>query len=325
MVRAFRLGGGFMRRVATVFGGAGFIGRAVVQRLAKQDYVVRVVTRNPDRVRDLKTAGFVGQIVPLAADPGEDASVARAVEGAEAVVNLIGILFERRPGDFDRLQGEAPGRIARAAAAAGVQRLVHLSAIGADAASESLYARSKAAGEAALLAAFPAATILRPSIVFGPEDAFFNRFAQMATLLPVMPVVSGATRFQPVFVGDVAEAVMAALARDDAAGRVYELGGPRIWTFRELMAFILETTQRRRKLVDMPMGLMRFQARLAEKLPAPPITTDQLLLLQKDNVVGEGAATLADLGIAAKAVEAVVPAYLARFRPGGGRRDAAPA
>jgi uncharacterized protein YbjT (DUF2867 family) len=313
-----------MRRVATVFGGAGFIGRAIVQRLAKQDFVVRVVTRNPDRVRDLKTAGFVGQIVPLAADPTEDAGVARAVEGAEAVINLIGILYERRAGDFERLQAEAPGRIARASAAAGVAHLVHLSAIGADAASESVYARTKAAGEAAVRAGFPAATILRPSIVFGPEDAFFNRFAQMATLLPFMPVVSGDTRFQPVFVGDVADAVMAALAQAEAAGQLFELGGPRVWTFRELMAFILETTRRRRRLVDMPMGLMRFQARIAEKLPAPPITSDQLLLLQKDNVVAEGAATLADLGIAAKAVEAVVPAYLARFRPGGGRRDTAP-
>jgi NADH dehydrogenase len=311
-----------MRRVATVFGGAGFIGRAVVQRLARQDYVVRVVTRNPERVRELKTAGFVGQIVPLAADPGEDAAVARAVEGAEAVVNLIGILFEQRPGDFDRLQGEAPGRIARAARAAGVRRLVHLSAIGADASSPSLYARSKAAGEAALRAGFPEAVILRPSIVFGPDDAFFNRFAQMATLLPFMPVVSGDTRFQPVFVGDVADAVMAALAREDAAGRTYELGGPRVWSFRELMAFILETTRRRRKLVDMPMGLMRLQARIVERLPAPPITTDQLILLQRDNVVADGAAALADLGIAAKSVEAVVPGYLARFRPGGGRRDA---
>jgi uncharacterized protein YbjT (DUF2867 family) len=312
-----------MRRVATVFGGAGFLGRAIVQRLAKADYVVRVVTRNPDRVRDLKTAGFVGQIVPLAADPTEDAGLARAVEGAEAVINLIGILYERRPGDFERLQGEAPGRIARASMAAGVQRLVHVSAIGADAASESVYARTKAAGEAGLRAGFPAATILRPSIVFGAEDAFFNRFAQMATILPFLPVVSGATRFQPVHVGDVAEAVMAAIARDDAMGRTYELGGPRVWSFRELMAFILEVTGRRRMLVDMPMGLMRLQARLLEKLPAPPLTNDQLILLQKDNVVAPDALTLADLGVSAKAVEAVVPGYLARFRPGGGRRDAA--
>jgi uncharacterized protein YbjT (DUF2867 family) len=312
-----------MRRVATVFGGAGFLGRAIVQRLAKADYVVRVVTRNPDRVRDLKTAGFVGQIVPLAADPTEDAGLARAVEGAEAVINLIGILYERRPGDFERLQGEAPGRIARASMAAGVQRLVHVSAIGADAASESVYARTKAAGEAGLRAGFPAATILRPSIVFGAEDAFFNRFAQMATILPFLPVVSGATRFQPVHVGDVAEAVMAAIARDDAMGWTYELGGPRVWSFRELMAFILEVTGRRRMLVDMPMGLMRLQARLLEKLPAPPLTNDQLILLQKDNVVAPDALTLADLGVSAKAVEAVVPGYLARFRPGGGRRDAA--
>jgi NADH dehydrogenase len=310
------------RKVATVFGGAGFIGRYVVSRLAAQDYVVRVVTRDPPGARFLATQGRVGQIVPLAAALGDDAALARAVEGASVVVNLLGILFERRPGDFQRIQAEAPGRIGQAAAAAGVAHLVHLSAIGADAQSPSLYARSKAAGEAAVLAAFPAAVILRPSVVFGAEDGFFNRFAQMASLLPVMPVVSGDTRFQPVHVGDVADAVMAAIAQPQAAGQTYELGGPRVMTMRQVLRMVLDVTRRDRRMVEMPMRFMEFQAKLLERLPTPPLTQDQLLLLGHDNVVAEGAKGLADLGIAATSVEAVVPTYLTRYRPGGGRRDA---
>jgi NADH dehydrogenase len=314
--------GALERKVATVFGGSGFIGRYVVQRLAQQDYVVRVAVRDPQGAAFLQTQGRVGQIVPLAAGITDLAAIARAVEGAETVVNLVGILHERRPGDFHRLQGEAPGALARAAMSAGVGSFVHLSAIGADAASPSLYAQTKAEGEAGVLAGFPGATILRPSVVFGPEDAFFNRFAAMARL-PFMPVVAGATRFQPVYVGDVAEAVTAALADPAARGKVYELGGPRVMTMREVLRFILETTRRRRPMVDMPMGLMRFQAGLLERLPAPPLTRDQLLLLGRDNVVTPGVPGLAELGIAAKSVETVVPGYLRRFRPGGGRREAA--
>ncbi|MCX8134104.1 MAG: complex I NDUFA9 subunit family protein [Roseococcus sp.] len=305
-----------MRKVATVFGGAGFIGRHVVQRLAREDYVVRVAGRDPVRARALQTMGRVGQIVPFAADITEEAAVARAVEGAEVVVNTVGILH----GDFERVQAEGPERLGRLSAAAGVGRLVHLSAIGADAESPSRYARSKALGEAGLRRHFPGATILRPSIVFGPGDGFFSRFGQMAMLLPVMPVISGGTRFQPVHVGDAADAVMAALHRPEAAGRTYELGGPRVWSFRELLAFIVKETGRHRPLVELPMGLARLQARIGEWLPNPPLTRDQLLLLQRDNVVGEGALTLADLGIAPQPVEAHAPALLARFRPGGNRR-----
>ena len=308
------------RKVATVFGGSGFIGRYVVQRLAQQDYVVRVAVRDPAGARFLQTQGRVGQIVPLAAPVTDAAAVARAVEGAEVVVNLVGILYERRAGDFVRIQGEAPAAVAAAAKAAGAQSFVHLSAIGADAASPSLYAQTKAQGEAGVRAAFPEATILRPSVVFGPEDAFFNRFAAMA-VLPVMPVVAGETRFQPVYVGDVADAVAAALADPAARGKTFELGGPRVMTMREVLRFILETTRRRRPMLDMPMGLMRFQAGLLQRLPKPPVTRDQLLLLERDNVVGAGMPDLAALGIQAKAVEAVVPGYLKRFRPGGGRRE----
>lgn len=312
--------GSTVRKVATVFGGTGFIGRYVVQRLANLDYVVRVATSHPGAGRFLQTQGRVGQIVPLAASVADPGAVARAVAGANLVVNLVGILHERKPGDFQRLQAEGAGTIARLAAEAGTERLVQVSAIGADPNSPSQYGKTKAAGEAAVRAAFPGAVILRPSIVFGPEDQFFNRFAGMARLLPFMPVVAGATRFQPVYVGDVADAVVAAATRDDAVGKTYELGGPRAISFRDLLRFILDATGHRRPLVDMPGGLVRLQARLSEYLPNPPLTRDQLVMLQRDNVVTPGMPGLAELGISAKSVEAVVPGYLARFRPGGGRR-----
>lgn len=309
--------------VATVFGGSGFIGRYVVQRLAGLGCTVRVAGRSATQGEWLRTQGVPGQVVPIRAPITHEAAVARAVEGAGWVVNLVGILFERRSGDFARIHAEAAGRVARLAAAAGAERLVHVSAIGADAESASLYARSKAEGEAGVRAAFPSATILRPSVVFGPEDGFFNRFAGLAAMLPFMPVVSGATRFQPVYVGDVAAAVAAALTRADAPGQTYELGGPRMMSMREVLSYILAETRRRRVMVDMPLGLMRLQARFAEWLPTPPITRDQLLLLERDNVVAEGAPGLAELGITARAAEAIVPAYLARYRPGGSRQASA--
>ena len=308
------------RKIATVFGGSGFIGRYVVRGLARAGHTVRVAVTDPGGARFLQTQGKVGQIVPLAASVASEDAVARAVVGADLVVNLVGILFERRAGDFQRLQAEGAGRVARLAAAAGADRLVHVSAIGADRSSPSLYGRTKAEGEAQVLAAFPAATILRPSIVFGPEDGFFNRFAGLARLLPFMPVIAGDTRFQPVYVGDVAEAVLAAAEREDTRGRTYELAGPRSLTFRELLRYILEVTGHRRPMVDIPMGLARVQARLGEFLPTPPLTRDQLLMLQRDNVPAPGTPGLAELGIRPKALEAVVPSYLTRFREGGGRR-----
>jgi len=311
-----------VRKVAAVFGGAGFVGRYVVQRLAHRDFVVRVGTRDPVGARFLATQGRVGQIVPLAADIRDEGAVARAVAEADLVVNLVGILFERRSGDFARIHVEGAERVARLSAAAGVSRLVHVSAIGADPRSESLYARTKGEGEEAVHKACPGATILRPSLIFGPEDGLFNRFGAMAQWLPVMPVIRGGTRFQPVYVGDVADAIVAAADREDAIGRTYELGGPRVMTMRELLRFVLETTRRRRPLVDVPDGVARLLAWFGEKLPNPPLTRDQLLLLGKDNVVAEGAPGLRELGVTApKAVEAVVPGYLARFRPGGQRAD----
>ncbi|GGJ05972.1 complex I NDUFA9 subunit family protein [Neoroseomonas lacus] len=309
-----------MQQVATVFGGSGFIGRHVVQRLARQGFIVRIAGRDTVAAAKLCTQGDVGQVVPVAASVTNEASVARAVAGASVVVNLVGILFERKPGDFQRIQAEGAGRVARLAAAAGVRKLVHISAIGADPGSQSHYARSKAAGEKAVLEAFPGATILRPSVVFGAEDQFFNRFAGLAAVLPFMPVVEGQTRFQPVYVGDVADAVMAAIARDDAAGRVFELGGPRVMTMRDVLGFVLEHTHRRRMMVPLPRALVAIQARLGEFLPTPPLTRDQLILLARDNVVAANAAGLEALGIAPKAAEAVVPAYLARYRRGGARQ-----
>jgi NADH dehydrogenase len=259
--------------------------------------------------------------VPLAANVAHAAAVARAVEGAEFVVNLVGILAEQRHGDFQRVQADGAGAVAAAATAAGVARLVHVSAIGADPASDSLYGRSKGQGEQAVRAGFPDATILRPSIVFGAEDQFFNRFAAMAALSPFMPVIAGATRLQPVFVGDVADAAMAALTRLEAGGRIYELGGPQVFTMRELLVWILHTTNRHRRLVTMPGWLAELQAAVLEKLPGKLLTRDQLRMLAKDNVVGQGVLSLAELGIQPTPADLVVPRYLGRFRPGGGRKE----
>jgi NADH dehydrogenase len=264
--------------------------------------------------------------VPLYAPIQHEAAVHRAVEGADLVVNLVGILAERRAGDFQRIHAEGAGRVARLAAAAGVGRLVQVSAIGADPASPSRYAATKAAGEQAARAAFPTVTILRPSVVFGQEDGLFNRFATMAQRLPMMPVIAGATRFQPVYVGDVADAVMAGLHRADAVGVTYELGGPLVLSMRELLAYVLAATGRHRRLVTVPMALARFQATVLERLPGKLLTRDQLLMLQRDNMAAPGMPGLAELGIVATPMDLVVPAYLRRFRPGGGRRtDFAPA
>jgi uncharacterized protein YbjT (DUF2867 family) len=225
---------------------------------------------------------------------------------------------------FQAVHTEGAERIARIAAATGVRRLVHISAIGADPNSPSQYGSTKGKAEQAVLAAFPAATILRPSIVFGAEDKFFNRFAAIARLAPFMPVISGDTKMQPVFVGDVADAVMAALATDASMGKTYELGGPQVWTFREILAFILKQTRREKRLVDIPMTIARMQARILQHVPGQPLTPDQLLMLSTDNVVSPGALGLADLGIQPTPAELVVPSYLSRFQPGGGRRPPVP-
>jgi uncharacterized protein YbjT (DUF2867 family) len=312
------------RRVATVFGGSGFIGRYVVKRLAHQGYIVRVPSRYPEGALFLKPMGAVGQVVPLYASVTNEATVQRAVEGAEIVVNLVGALTESRKASFQAVHTEGAERIARLSAAAGVQRLIQISAIGADPASPSQYGSTKGKAEQAVLAAFPGAVILRPSLVFGMEDKFFNRFAEIARIAPFMPVIAGATKMQPVFVSDVADAVMAALASPATQGKIFEIGGPRVWTFREILAFILKTTHRDKKLINIPMGIARLQASILQHVPGKPLTPDQLLMLSRDNVVAPGALGLADLGITPTPVELVVPAYLSRYQPGGGRRPTIP-
>jgi NADH dehydrogenase len=308
------------RRLATVFGGSGFIGRYVVQRLAAQDYVVRVAVRDTEAAMFLRPMGRVGQIVPLYAPLDQEAAVARAVEGADVVINLTGILAERRGGDFMRVHAEGAGRIARLAASSVAQQLVHVSAIGADRDSPSLYARSKAAGEDAVRGAFAKATILRPSIVFGPEDSFFNRFANMATLSPVLPIVGGNTKFQPVYVGDVADAVMAAIAPEHAMagqGKTYALGGPQVQSFRQLMEMMLAIIERPRRILDLPPGIANLQASVLERLPGKLLTRDQIALLARDNVVAPDEPGLPELGITPTCMDLVLPRYLARYRPGG--------
>jgi len=308
------------RRIATVFGASGFIGRHVVRRLAAAGYGVRAAGQDPESALFLKPMGDVGQVVPWPADVARADTVAGAVQGADVVVNLVGILYERGRATFQKIHAEGAGNVAKAAAAAGVARLVHVSALGADAESPAKYARSKAAGEAAVKAAFPKATILRPSIVFGPEDDFFNRFASMARLSPVLPVIGAASakdggpKFQPVYVGDVADAVMAALSDPKAPGQVFELGGPTVYSFRELMQLVMAQTGRKRCLLPLPYWAAEIQAAVLGLLPTPPLTSDQVQLLRRDNVVGDKAKTLKNLGITPRAAEAILPTYLMRFR-----------
>jgi NADH dehydrogenase len=308
------------RSVATVFGGSGFIGRYVVKRLAAAGHVVRVAVRDPEAALFLKPMGAVGQIVPLFANLLQPGSVKRAVDGADLVVNLVGVLAEPRRGDFARIHGEGAGLIAKTSTAAGVGALLQMSAIGADAASPSAYATSKALGETAVQTEYPRAVILRPSVVFGPEDAFYNRFGAMAQVSPFMPVICGDSKFQPVYVGDVADAVMAALRLPDSAPRIYELGGPDIWSFRDILLWILHETRRHRRLIEIPMGLAKLQASILEKLPGKLLTHDQLLMLARDNVVGPGMPGLAELGVVATPVDLVVPDYIDRYRQGGKKR-----
>lgn len=313
-----------MRGLVTVFGGTGFIGRQVVRSLARQGFRVRAVARNVGRGYRLRMLGDVGQIEVVQANIRDAASVARALEGAEACVNLVGVLFEAGRQGFQTIHAMGARTIAEAAAAAGVRQLVHFSAIGADEASPARYARTKAMGEAAVRAAFPGAVILRPSIVFGPEDGFFNRFASLASLSPALPLVGGGeTRFQPVFVGDVAAAVARVLTTPGTAGRTYELGGPAVYSFRELLEFICRETGRSPVLAPLPWPLAGVvgmvgdvQAAVLPVIP-PMLTSDQVKMLKVDNVVADGAPGLSDLGIEPKAVEAVTPAYLYRYRKGG--------
>lgn len=304
-------------RVA-ILGGAGFIGRYIVKRLAERGDVVAVGGRDAASARYLRLKGEVGQVGLFNLSIDDESVLPAFVAGNDAVINLVGILHESGRQRFETLHHVGPARLARLAREAGVERFVHISALGADPRSPSIYARTKAAGEGAVRDAFPTATILRPSVVFGPEDQFFNRLATMAMISPVIPLIGGGeTRFQPVYVGDVAEAAVRVIDDSTTAGRTYELGGPKVYTMRELTELLLAEIHRKRLLVNLPFGLAGLQARFLSLLPEPPLTPDQVEMLKRDNVVGAGALTLEALGITPTAVEAILPTYIDRFRKGG--------
>jgi uncharacterized protein YbjT (DUF2867 family) len=303
--------------LVTVVGGAGFIGRYVVEALARAGCRVRVVSRHADSALFLKPLGDLGQIQIVSGDIRSDAAMAAAFEGAVAGVNLVGILAESGAQRFDALQAEGAGRVARCAAAAGARAFVQVSAIGADAGSVIAYARSKGQGEQAVLAAFPAATILRPSLVAGPEDQFFNRFAAMARLSPALPAICGDSLFQPVFVRDVADSVIAALSRADARGRTYELGGPDVLSFKAILQMISDLTGLDRPVVPLSDFTSGLLAKLGDVLPFMPMNSDQLAMLKLGNICAPGMPGLADLGITPTPLSAFVPQMMQRYRSGG--------
>lgn len=319
------------QQLVTVFGGSGFVGRHVVRALVKRGYRVRVAVRRPDLAGFLQPIGTVGQIHAVQANLRYPASVAAAVKGADAVINLVGILQEQGRQSFSAVQANGARAVAQACAAAGIARLVHVSALGADAESGSAYARTKAEGEAAVFAAVPGAVVLRPSVMFGPEDTSFNRFASMARMLPALPLVGdGATRFQPVFVGDVAEAAARAVDGTVSGGRVYELGGPEVLSLRQILEEVCRVTGRKRLLVPLPFPLARIMGSVMQVADALTLglipdelvlTRDQVTLLESDNVVSPAAAKegrdFAGIGLAPTSVEAVIPSYLWRFRKTG--------
>ena len=313
-----------MSKLVTIYGGSGFIGRYIARRMAKEGWRVRVAVRRPNEAIFVRPYGVVGQVEPVFCNIRDDASVRAVMQGADAVVNCVGVLNEVGKNGFDAVQAEGAGRIARIAAELGIGHLVQLSAIGADAESASAYARSKAAGEAAVQEAFPAAVILRPSVVFGSEDQFFNRFAAMSRFGPILPVVGAETKFQPVYVDDVAQAAVKAVLGEAAPG-IYELGGPDGHSFRELMQKMLQVVQRRRLIVNIPFFVARIMGGVFDLLQTVTlglftnglITRDQVRNLARDNVVSPRARGLADLGIAPTPIDAVLPEYLWRYRPSG--------
>lgn len=304
-------------RVA-ILGGAGFVGRYVVKRLAERGDVLTVGGRNAAEAKFLKLKGDVGQVGLVNISIDSEGLLPAFLANNDAVVNCVGILREGGRQRFDAIHHSAPAKLARLAREHGIERFVHISSLAAEARSTSSYARSKAAGEQAVRDAFPTATILRPSIIFGPEDRFFNMFAEMAMLSPALPLIGGGeTRFQPVYVGNVADAVVRCIDDPATAGRTYELGGPKVYTFRALLELLLAEIRRHRLLLDIPFALASLQARLMSLVPGAPLTPDQVELLKSDNIVSSGALTLETLGMTPTPVEAILPTYLDRFRKGG--------
>lgn len=308
--------------LVTVFGGSGFLGKHVVRALVKEGWRVRVPMRRPHTGQDLRVIGNVGQVQLVQANLRFKNSVERAVAGSDAVINLVGVLYEEGRQDFHALHTVGAATVAEAARDAGISNMVHLSSIGASPDSESEYARSKAAGEEAVREAMPGATIVRPSILFGPEDSFFNRFAALSTMAPALPLIGGGdTRLQPAYAGDVAEAI-AKIVGQGSAGELYELGGPKAYSFKELMQFTLDVVDRNRMLLPLPWfvgNVLGFMGELSGWLPfvKPFLTRDQVASLREDNVVGEDAKTFADLDIDLETIEAIVPAYLERYKKYG--------
>lgn len=313
-----------MSRLVTIIGGSGFVGRYIARRMAKQGWRVRVAVRRPNEAAFVRPYGAVGQVEPVLCNLRDDASVSSVIKGADAVVNCVGILAEKSRNTFDSVQSEGAARVARLSAVEGVEHLVQISAIGADTESESDYARTKGEGEAAVLEHFPSAVILRPSIIFGPEDQFFNRFGGMAMFSPVVPLVGAETRFQPVYVDDVAEAAVKGVLGEAAPG-IYELGGPETATFRGLMEKMLGMIHRKRVMIGLPFFAARIMAGSFDLLQFlsfgifrnTMLTRDQVRNLAVDNVVAEDAKGFDDLGIKPVAMEAILPDYLWRFRPSG--------
>ncbi len=301
---------------ACVFGGTGFAGRLIVRDLARAGYTVKVITRIPERAYFLKPYGNVGQIVPMTCDYTEGGLQA-VVRGCDVVVNCIGVLYEKNKQSFQKVHHDIPQKIAAACAAAGVARFIHFSALGVDKAT-SRYAQSKRAGEEAVKAVFSGVTIFRPSVMFGPEDNFFNLFARLAMVVPALPLIGGGnTRLQPVYVGDVVGAVMAAIINPATQGRIYELGGPEVLTFKEIYQRIFAETGRTRCLVSLPFPLAKVVGSFLSVLPAPLLTADQVETLKTDNIVSSGAQGFKDLELVPTGMTAILPEYLARFRPGG--------
>lgn len=312
----------FAPGLVTIFGGSGFVGAQVARAMAKRGWRVRIAVRKPALAYELRMAGDVGQVQTVRCDITDKAAVAEALKGAQAAINLVGVLFETGGRKFEAVHVDGAVNVAEAARAAGVERLVHMSALGADAEGKSDYARTKGRAEAAVRAAFPGAVVIRPSIIFGREDAFLNRFAALATFSPALPLIGGGeTKFQPVAVGDVAEAVARAAVSPEAEGQTYELGGPSVWTFKEILQFILRETNRNRLLIPLPFFAARLIGSMTQ-IPAiiglaPALTKDQVVLLESDNIVSPGAKGLADLGVEPTGLEAVAPSYLWRYRVGG--------
>lgn len=301
-------------KTVAVLGGSGFVGRYVVQELAKEGFNIRVIVRYPHEALFLKTQGEVGQITLIPGSILDEKSLVRAFEGADAVINLVGILFEKGFQRFKKIHHEGPEKIAKIAVEKGVQSLIHLSALGANLESASQYAQTKARGEIALQKTFPQAIIFRPSVIFGAEDQFLNRFAKMAQSSPFLPLIGGGkTRLQPVYVQDVAKAVVKSLTLPEAKGKIFELGGPKVYTFKEIIQLILKTIHRRRLLISIPVIFARWLGFILQFHPTPPLTKDQVALLKNDNVVGEKSLKFKDLDLFPSALEDHLPFLLKRF------------